>query len=145
MTKPKPELTTAEIEERLQKAGINPTAQRIAIYRYILCEADHPTAEDVKAWADANFPKLSLATVYNTLGALVKAGLLQEFKLPHTDSVIYDDRLDDHFHFLDEDSGELVDIPLADLPLDKTELARHLGAGFQIRDMHVLFRGRRAG
>ena len=71
--------------------------------------------------------------------------LLQEFKLPHTDSVIYDDRLDDHFHFLDEDSGELVDIPLADLPLDKTELARHLGAGFQIRDMHVLFRGRRAG
>ena len=65
-------LTPAEIEDRLSRSGVQPTAQRIAIAQYVLCEAEHPTADDVKAWTDLNFPKLSLATVYNTLNVLVK-------------------------------------------------------------------------
>src|SRR5262249_26897232 len=77
--KPKSCLTPIEIENRLNEHGVQPTAQRIAICRYVLCEADHPTAEDVKKWADANFPKMSLATVYNTLGILVAAGLCVSF------------------------------------------------------------------
>jgi Fe2+ or Zn2+ uptake regulation protein len=55
-------LTAREIEKKLMEAKIAPTAQRIAICRYVFCEADHPTAESVKEWADKNFPKMSLAT-----------------------------------------------------------------------------------
>ena len=73
-------LSPGEIEERLKKAGVQPTAQRIAICRFVLCQADHPTADQVKAWADKNFPKMSLATVYNTLNLWVEAGLLQELR-----------------------------------------------------------------
>ncbi len=108
-------LTPREIEARLVAAGVQPTAQRIAICQFVLCEADHPSAEDVKAWADKNFPKLSLATVYNTLGTLVRAGLLREFRFPHTDKILYDNNLEDHFHFLDEITGQVIDLPLTEV------------------------------
>jgi Fur family iron response transcriptional regulator len=129
-------LTPAEIETRLLAAGIQPTAQRIAICRYVLCEADHPSAEDVKSWADTNFPKMSLATVYNTLKTLVEAGLLREFRFPHSDKVIYDNNLETHFHFLDEATGKLVD-----LSTDEVEIIPKLHKKFQIHEVEVVLRG----
>ncbi len=131
-------LTPSEIEAVLKRAGINPTAQRIAICRFVLCEADHPSAETIKQWVDANFPKMSLATVYNTLRVLVEGGLLKELKLPHTDSVLYDNNLDEHYHFLDERTGELLDIDPAAL-----SLSPKLGEGFRITGVEVLVRGTR--
>ncbi len=103
----KKQLSHAETEQRLIDAGVQPTAQRIAICRYILSEADHPTADEIKKWADRYFPKMSLATVYNTLKVLVDAGIIQEFKLPHSDSTVYDCNTDVHYHFLDENTGQL--------------------------------------
>lgn len=126
------------ISEKLEAAGVQPTAQRIAIFQYVLCEADHPTAEQVKAWADHNFPKLSLATVYNTLKVLVEANLLKEFKLPHSSKVVYDCNVGKHYHFLDEDTGRLFDI---DPQLVK--LKSRLKKDFQVHDVHILLRGRK--
>ncbi len=103
-------MTTAQIEKRLNDVGVSATAQRIAICKYILCEADHPTAEDIKNWTDLNFPKLSRATVYNTLEILVQAGLLKELKLPHTGKIVYDTNVEEHFHFLDSATGKLFDV-----------------------------------
>lgn len=131
-------LSPAEIEAVLKRAGINPTAQRIAICRFVLCEADHPTAEVVKVWVDENFPKMSLATVYNTLRILVEAGLLRELRLPHTESVLYDNNLTDHVHFLDEPSGVLYDVPREQVAVSAT-----LDPAFEVAHTEVLFRGRR--
>ncbi|MNX65638.1 Peroxide-responsive repressor PerR [compost metagenome] len=131
-------LTSEQIEKLLREAGINPTAQRLAICRHVLCEADHPTAEDIKQWADHNFPKLSLATVYNTLRILVEAGLLKELKLPHSESLHYDPNVGEHFHFLDVASGEIVD-----LPVERVRIDADLGPGYQVQGMEVLIRGRR--
>ena len=136
---PKPKtvcFSPQEIEAQLRSAGVNPTAQRIAVARYVLCEADHPTAEDVKAWADRNYSKMSLATVYNTLSTLVGAGLLKELRLPHSESVIYDDKVFEHHHFLDEKTGELIDIPQ-----DQIEVLPKLKRNFQINRVEVLIRG----
>lgn len=125
-----------DLIKRLNSAGIQPTAQRIAIAQFVLCEADHPTAEEVKAWADRNFPKVSLATVYNTLNTLVEAGLLQVVKLPHTDKVVFDRTIDDHYHFLDEKSGKVFDL----MP-DQLEVTPKLRKGFKIRSIQVLIKG----
>ncbi len=132
-------LSPEQIESKLKAAGVNPTAQRLAICRYVLCEADHPTADDVKEWTDLNFPKLSLATVYNSLKTLVEAGLLQELKLPHSDKVFYDSRVSDHYHFLDESSGKLIDL----MP-DQVQVTPKLEHDFAIESIQVLIRGRRA-
>ncbi|NKB80451.1 MAG: transcriptional repressor [Nitrospirales bacterium] len=126
------------ISGRLETAGVIPTAQRIAIYRYLLCEANHPTAEEIKTWADKNFPKLSLATVYNTLNVLIEANLLKEVKVPHEAKILYDSNISYHHHFLDEDSGELVDIPS-----ELVEVTSTLAKEFQVHDIQVLMRGKR--
>ena len=131
-------LTVAEIEAKLVAANIQPTAQRIAICQFVLCSADHPTAEQVKAWADKNFPKLSLATVYNTLKTLVEAELLKEFRFPHSEKVVYDSNLEEHYHFLDENTGELFDI---DPQL--VSLSPKLGKDFKVSSVEVVFRGKR--
>ena len=126
------------IAEKLESAGVVPTAQRIAIYRHLLCEANHPTAEEIKTWADKNFPKLSLATVYNTLNTLVEAKLLKEVKLPHQAKSLYDSNISYHHHFLDEDSGELFDIAP-----EFVEVTPTLAKEFQVHDIQVLMKGKR--
>jgi Fur family iron response transcriptional regulator len=129
-------LTPQEIDSRLTKAGVRPTAQRIAIAQFVLCTADHPTAEDVKNWTDKNFPKLSMATVYNTLAVLVKAGLLREFRLPHSTSVVYDHNIEAHHHFLDEKTGKLYDLSEHDV-----EVSIKSGKHAKVRQVEVLLRG----
>jgi Fur family iron response transcriptional regulator len=129
-------LTTQEIESRLKGAGVQPTLQRIAICQFVLCEADHPTAEEVHAWAEKNLAKISLATVYNTLNVLVEAGLLKEFKFQHQDKVIYDDNMEEHFHFLDEKSGRLYDIHK-----DDVKLSVELEKKFKISGFDLLIKG----
>ncbi len=131
-------LSFGEIEERLKEAGVSPTAQRIAICRYVLCEASHPTAEHVKKWVDGHFPKMSMATVYNTLGILVKAGLLKEIRLPHLDSAVYDQNVQRHFHFVDERTGAISDIHESRLTL-----SHDLDRDFRINEIEVVVRGRR--
>ncbi len=55
--------------------------------------------------------KVSLATVYNTLHQFTEAGLLRHITLPGGHSC-FDTNTDPcHHHFLNEDTGELVDIP----------------------------------
>jgi Fur family iron response transcriptional regulator len=130
-------LSSAEIEERLKKSGIGATAQRIAICKYVLCEADHPTAEDIKNWTDANFPKLSRATVYNTLDVLVQARMLKELKLPHTGKVVYDTNITDHYHFLDDESGKLFDISN-----EQCKVILNLPNDIKVSEVDVFLRGK---
>lgn len=134
----KNELTTKSLIDRLEAAGVQPTAQRIAVFQYVMCEGDHPTAESVKAWMDDHFPKMSLATVYNTLRILVKAKLVREFKLPHTDKVVYDCNIKEHHHFLDEATGKLIDLDAETITLNP-----QLKRKYRITETHVLLRGRR--
>jgi|SRR6185312_863830 len=129
-------LTKTEIESRLKEKGVQPTLQRISICQYVLCDADHPTAEDVHAWAEKNLAKISLATIYNTLNTLVNAGLLKEFRFAHTDKVIYDNNMDDHYHFLDEKTQKLFDIEK-----DQIKLSTDLAKSFKIKEFDILITG----
>ena len=127
-----------EIRKVLETAGLQPTVQRLSLLQYLLNEADHPTAEQVRDWASTHLGQISQATVYNTLNAFVTAGILRQFKLGHSDCIIYDCNTMDHFHFLDEESGQLYDIQPEDM-----QLSGKLPDGFQLKSVDVLFRGHR--
>ncbi|GJL66790.1 MAG: Fur family transcriptional regulator [Nitrospirales bacterium] len=131
-------LDSKMIAAKLEDAGVQATAQRIVIYQYMVNEGDHPTAEEIKDWADHNFPKMSLATVYNTLSTLVAAGLLKEYRFPNTSKVIYDSNVEYHHHFLDDENGQLIDIDP-----DVVEVNTHLKKEFKISHVQILFRGTR--
>ena len=127
-----------EVEERLRVAGIQPTAQRIAICQYVLNQKDHASVDEVKEWVDHKIPKVSLATVYNTLNLLVKHGLIKAIKLPQSDRVHYDCNTNVHGHFYDEESSELID-----LTSDQIKVICNLGDDFEVDDIQVLINGKR--
>jgi Fur family iron response transcriptional regulator len=128
--------TTQEIEKKLSEAGVQPSLQRIAISHYVLCSADHPTAEDVLSWAVKKLMKISQATVYNTLNMLVQAGLARPFRFPHSEKVVYDSNLEDHCHFIDEKSGQVFDVDFDDIKL-KIELPKK----FKINSLDLVLKG----
>lgn len=133
---PKHSHGTKSPREILEQAGLQPTVQRLSLLKYLLEEADHPTAEQVRDWADKHLGQISQATVYNTLNTLVSAGIIRQFKLGHSDCVIYDCNTNDHFHFLDEESGSLFDIQTHEV-----KLQGRLPEGFQVKSVDILFRG----
>ena len=134
MTEPtlKPSLARpyARAHERLKAAGLRSTRQRLALARLLLEKGDrHVTAEGLHAETKAAGIRISLATVYNTLHQFTDAGLLREVVVG-TGRSWFDTNLDDHHHFLFEESGRIEDIPpgriaLSDLPAppDGTSLA----------------------
>jgi Fe2+ or Zn2+ uptake regulation protein len=63
---------------------------------------------------------------------------LKEIHLPHLESVIYDNNISKHYHFVDEKSGAILDIDDSQL-----ELKSKLDSKFQVRDIEVIVRGRR--
>ena len=99
------------VRERLQRAGLRPTRQRIAIGWLLFGKGDrHVTAEKLFDEVRAGKVHMSLATVYNTLHQFSEAGLLREIAL-YGSTVWYDTNTGPHYHFYIADRDELVDIP----------------------------------
>lgn len=115
------ETARAELVERVKRAGLRPTRQRIALARLLFQYQDrHVTAEQLHSEAKDADLQVSLATVYNTLHQFTDAGLLREVVVEPGRSY-FDTNIHDHHHFYHEDSGALQDIPseqvrLAELP-----------------------------
>ncbi len=99
--------TTRDLFARKQ---LRCTTQRLAIYDALHERADHPTAEELYHTVKPATNRLSLATVYNTLEALCRAGLAR--KLPTANgSCRYDADTSEHIHLLVRESDEIHDVP----------------------------------
>ena len=96
--------------EALQLKGFRLTPHREAVHAYLANVNYHPTAEEVYLAVKSQGSRLSLATVYNALEALVEAGLAS--KLAFGDgSARYDIRTDQHDHIHCLGCGRLRDLP----------------------------------
>jgi Fur family iron response transcriptional regulator len=128
-----------ETLQALTEHGIQPSAQRVAVADYVLYTTDHPSADHVWAEVKRSFPMLSRATVYNTLNLFTEKGLLRELVLAEG-KVVFDPKLDPHHHFLDEETGEIVDVPWSALDVRRV----HSLSGFDVREYQVVMRGKKS-
>ena len=125
------------ITELLKGAGLRPTRQRVALGSLLFRDCDrHVTAEQLYAEALAASIQVSLATVYNTLHQLTEGGLLREIVMEPGRSY-FDTNVCDHHHFYFESSGQLNDIPAADVSLATLPTPP---AGTEIRRIDVIIR-----
>ncbi len=125
------------IEDILNSRGVKPTPQRAVIIEYLLSTKSHPTAEDVMKAVEGKLPvALSRATVYNTLNALVEAGLIKEVTT-EPGRTRYDAKIDDHHHFVDVKTGKIFDIE----PDQVSRLSADLGNKFKINGYQITFYG----
>lgn len=119
-------------------AGLRMTRQRQEVYRILMQERNHPTANDVFMRIRETLPSVSLATVYNCLEVLVQHGIIRQVNFDREPSR-YCPNLDEHGHFHDESTGVIHDVRfkpgvnLADL-LD-------LPPGAVIKDIEITLRG----
>ena len=111
--------TNTNISERLRRAGMRPTRQRIALGELLFRNGDrHVCAEILHEEAIEQGIPVSLATVYNTLNQFRGAGLLREVALVGT-RVYYDTNMSDHYHFYREETGQLIDIKEGEIALER--------------------------
>jgi Fe2+ or Zn2+ uptake regulation protein len=128
-----------DVAARLEKRGIQASAQRLAVAGYVLTTEAHPTADQVWAEARRALPAISRATVYNTLHLFAEKGLLRELTLAGG-RVVYDPNVDRHHHFVDDDDGSISDIPWDALRVRRVEKL----PGVKVRDYAVVVHGRKA-
>lgn len=125
------------IAEQLRAHGIQPSAQRLAIAEYVLGTVDHPTADDVWKRVSAVLPMVSRATVYNTLNLFVAKGLVRQLVI-REGRVLFDPNVRPHHHFVDDETGEVRDVPLESVAVTVHEAP----SGAEVTGVEVIVRGR---
>jgi Fur family iron response transcriptional regulator len=125
----------------LDGAGLRPTRQRVALAALLIGDGRnrHVTAESLHDAAREAGEPVSLATVYNTLRAFCRFGLVQEIKVDGTKSY-FDTRTDDHPHYYWEDTGDLTDAPADRLTITRLPPAP---VGTEVTKVDVVIRLRR--
>lgn len=107
-----------QIANLIRDHGLKPTGQRVRVAEILMRAPTHMTAEQILAAVRRNGERVSKATVYNTLKALVEHGLIRQIHLDPQRSV-YDSTRQPHHHFHDLDTGELVDIHPDDIQFSR--------------------------
>lgn len=111
------------LRRALEAAGLRSTAQRLAVYDQLAGMSHHPSAEEVFQAVRSRLPRISLATVYKALEALVAIGVVGRLNAADgAGPARYDARGDDHYHFRCLDTGTIHDL---DTEYDPT-LIEHL-------------------
>lgn len=110
------------------------TRQRREVYDVLLEQRDHPTVQEVFARAKERMPRISLATVYNCLEALMQVGLVRQVNL-HRSPSRFCPNLSNHAHFHCDACGQVSDIPLEATPCPA------LPAGAVLHQQEITLRG----
>ncbi len=112
--------------------------QRDAILTMLRSRYDHPTAEQLYTDLKADFPRLSLGTVYRNLSLLESLGEVIRIT---TDGAgdRFDANAHNHYHFACECCSRVDDVPIPmDLAIDEVA---HKALGAQIKRHSTIFFG----
>ena len=71
-------MSVSKQADRLRAAGLKATGPRVAILDAIGRNRNHPSAEEIYQELAGSHPTLSLSTVYGTLNAFVRVGLVRK-------------------------------------------------------------------
>jgi Fe2+ or Zn2+ uptake regulation protein len=96
------------------------TAQRERLLAVLRASEEHPTAAQLHRALLADFPRLSLGTVYRNLDVLVDQGEIEVVPAP-SGVLRYDGNRSPHHHFSCESCGGILDI---ELPMPRRLAAR---------------------
>ena len=129
--------TEIEIPEEI--SGLRMTRQRQEVYRTLMEQRNHPTANDVFMRVKDRLPNISLATVYNCLEALVQHGIIRQVNFER-ESSRYCPNLSEHGHFHDATTGVIHDVDFK-LGVNLADLL-NLPPGAVIDDVEITLRGK---
>jgi len=107
--------TRPEIEEAFRRVGLRRTPQRFDVMDFLLRHPVHATADQIYEELNRRDPRVSRATVYNSLRSLMEAGLVREVAMEGK-AARFDAYLRRHHHFVCDRCGKVEDVDFFDLP-----------------------------
>jgi Fur family peroxide stress response transcriptional regulator len=111
----------------------------MAVLKILIGNQEHLTAEQVYERVRPEFPMISIATIYKTLGMLTEMGEVIELDL-NSDCKRYDGRgLSTHPHLICVKCGDIIDIEGHDLNDLSQDIAHN--TGYQIINYQANFYG----
>jgi Fur family peroxide stress response transcriptional regulator len=118
--------------------GLRMTRQRREVYKSLMENRVHPTAQDVFLDVKDRLPQISLATVYNCLEALTQHGIIRQVHFDR-ESCRYCPNLLEHGHFHDQSTGKIHDITFK--PGVRLEDVLDLPPGTTVANIELTLRG----
>jgi len=103
--------SSAEVSEALKAAGLQVTAQRLAVYQAVQT-TPHAMADDICKTVRAELGVISRQAVYDALNVMSEHGLIRKIQ-PAGSAARYEHRVDNHHHLACRTCGNLVDIDCA--------------------------------
>lgn len=107
-------MSQAGIRSLFETFGILATPQRLEVAAILLEKPQHLSADQIIERLRQGGSAVSKATVYNTLNLFSEHGLIREVMVDPIRK-FYDSTTHPHHHFYNVDTGELADIPDAEV------------------------------
>ena len=131
-------LTPSEVTDILRRNKKKVTPQRLAVYAALADTTEHPTAETLYKELRADYPTMSLATVYKSLDAVCEIGIVRELNVGE-EAFRYDADISPHPHIRCMSCDRVADVPITALPaLDKNVASV---TGYRIVSQQMYFFG----
>jgi Fur family peroxide stress response transcriptional regulator len=126
------------LSKRLAEKGLRFTSQRKHVYEVLISQRDHPTAEEVFMRTKQSKPEISMATVYNSLDALVQCKVVRQVNVDRG-AAMYCSNMNAHAHFCCDDCGKVFDVNLKDSPrVPEVDVP----SDFEVRSIDIALHGR---
>ncbi|MCG6538368.1 MAG: transcriptional repressor [Syntrophales bacterium LBB04] len=125
-----------EMEQALRTAGYRITGQRKAILDYLVSTPEHPGAYKIFEEVKKVQPRLSLATVYNTLQVLTRNGLIKI--LTFREDNRYEANLSFHINLICTSCGRIQDFE-AGTHMSPAEVREKIG--FEVMTYRMEYHG----
>ena len=128
-------VTYEDLTKELKDKNIRLSHQRLKILEFITNNNVHPTVDQIYSELHTVIPTLSKTTVYNSLKALIDAGLVKVINIEDNETR-YDIISHDHGHFKCESCGEIYDFEIDIESLNSKDLN-----DFKVNNRDVYFKG----
>lgn len=128
-------LNLEEITKELKNKNIRLSHHRLKVLEFLNDNRIHPTVDQIYIQLHKELPTLSKTTVYNSLNALVDAGLVKVLTIEDNETR-YDIVTDNHGHFKCESCGKIYDFEINLSSFQSKDLD-----DFKINNRDIYFKG----
>lgn len=124
-----------ELRKDLKEKNIRLSHHRLKVLEFLNDNRIHPTVDQIYIELHKELPTLSKTTVYNSLNALIDAGLVKVITIEDNETR-YDIVTDNHGHFKCESCGKIYDFEINLTSFISKDLN-----DFKINNKDVYFKG----
>ena len=122
--------------EKCRQAKLSVTPQRLAVYKALISDNNHPSPDKIYKSVLPDFPTISFATVYKILETFEQKGIISKVTSLHN-TLRYDPLIEHHHHIICVNCKKIID--LRSRELDELPIPDEVKKGNRVLDYSVHF------